>query len=74
MLTGAGGEPQLCACWQACVLGKLHSRVGRHPDVSSGDPQISESDMSFLGLVSFSTEESDNLLYGGAQNHHLLVI
>lgn len=33
-----------------------------------------QNDMSFLGLVSFSTEESDNLLYGGARNHHLLVI
>lgn len=62
MLTGWGGPTTVPR--QACKLVKLHSKEGRHPDVSSGDLQISESKMPFLGLVSFSTEESAKLLFG----------
>ena len=43
---------------------RLHHREERHADISSGDLHISESEMSALGLVSFSREKSAYLLSG----------
>ena len=66
----SGEKNHNCVPWKACELVKLHSREGRHPDVSSRDPQNSESETSFLGLVTFSMEESDKLLSG---EHEIII-